>query len=167
GVKFHDFVFFSQKNVEKMKANYAQTEILPALADQVKGWKDEIRILVLGADWCGDAVANVPSIARLAEINPKIELRILDRDRHDELMGHFLTNGGKAIPKAIIAPANMMRYVTWGPRPAPCQKIMNDNKDKIPKEAIYPLIRAWYENDKNKTLLNEIWEGIKSAASPA
>jgi len=159
------FVRYSVKNVDKMRENFEKTEVSEAVAGEIKGLTSEVRVLVIGADWCGDAVANVPSIARLATLSDKVQLRVLDRDRHDELMGHFLTNGGKAVPKAIIAAADFSKFVVWGPRPAACQQIMTDNKDKMPKEEIYPMIRAWYEQDKNQTLLGEIVGGIREITS--
>jgi hypothetical protein len=77
-------------------------------------------------------------------------------------MRHFLTNGGKAIPKVVIGNADFSKFGVWGPRPEACQAIMTENKDKMPKEAIYPMIRAWYENDKNQTLIREIISQIGS-----
>lgn len=159
---FKAFVDFSQKNVDQMRENYEKTEIDQALSSDVKGFNKEVRLLAIGADWCGDHVANVPPMAKLCDLNPKIQLRVIDRDRNDDLMEHFLTNGAKAIPKIIIAAPHMRSYDTWGPRPAACQKIMSDNKDKMPKEQIYPMLREWYRNDKNQTTLREIWEKIQA-----
>lgn len=164
GLTFQGFVDYSQKNVDQMRENYEKTDINQALSQEVKAFDKEARVLVIGADWCGDVVANVPSIAKLIDLNPKLQLRVIDRDRHDDLMQHFLTNGSKAIPKAVIAPPHMRSWETWGPRPAACQKIMTDNKDKMPKEQIYPMLRDWYKNDKNQTVLNEVWAIIKKQA---
>lgn len=167
GLTWPAFLDFSRKNVEAMRANAAKTEIDPALAERVKSFAHEARLLVLGADWCGDVVANIPSVARLAALNPKLQLRVLDRDRHMDLMKHFQTNGGNAIPIAIVSSGDFSRRVRWGPRPGPCQAIMDENKGKLPKEEIYPMIHKWYEEDKNRALLEEIWSGISAAAAPA
>ena len=160
GMTFRAFLDYSQKNVDKMKNVYQQTGIDPTVAEELKGLSREIRMLALGADWCGDAVANLPPIARLAELNSRLQLRIVDRDRHDDLMEQFLTNGAKSIPKVIVANGNMERFVTWGARPAACQAIMDQNKGKMPKEEIIPMIRDWYEKDKGRTVLFEIWGAI-------
>lgn len=161
GLTFKGFVNYSQKNVEEFKKGYEAVEIPDSVAQQIKGIKSEVRLLMLGADWCGDVVANLPAIARLADLSPNIELRILDRDRHEELMNHFLTNGGKAIPVLIVTNGDMSEHRRWGPRPAECQRIMDENKDKKPKEEIYPMIRDWYMNDKYQTCLREVLEAIR------
>lgn len=162
GMSFDAFLDYSKKNVDKMKENYEKTEISPALSADVNGFAKEARILVIGADWCGDVVANVPSVAKLVELNRRLQLRIVDRDRHDALMLHFLTNGSKSIPVIIVCPPHMRTFASWGPRPAMCQAIMTNNKGKMPKEEIYPMLRDWYKNDRFQTVMAEIWEMIKA-----
>ncbi|MCH8334070.1 thioredoxin family protein [Candidatus Sumerlaeota bacterium] len=156
------FLNYSHKNVEAMTKGYEKTEIPPELAEEVKAWDGEARLLLIGADWCGDVVANAPAIARLADLNPKIQLRVIDRDTHDDLMQLFLTNGTKSIPKLILCPSGMGSHAQWGPRPSACQAIMTENKGNKPKEEIRDMLRAWYKQDKSQTVLKEIWEGIKA-----
>lgn len=163
GQPWQSFLEYSQKNVEQMRANAAAVEIDAELAAKAKGFGREARLLVIGADWCGDVVANIPAVARLAELNPKIQLRVVDRDRHLDLMQHFQTNGGNSIPIVIAAPADFSRHERWGPRPAACQAIMDENKGKMPKEEIYPMIKTWYTEDKSRTLLGEIWGAVERA----
>lgn len=160
-LRWEPFLDYSLKNVDAMRAGHAAVRIDPALAEAAKARGAETRILVLGADWCGDVVANLPILARLAELNPKLQLRVLDRDRHLELMGRFQTAGGNAIPIAIVAPPDFSRFSRWGPRPGPCQAIMAERKGKMPKEEIIPLIREWYARDGGQTLLREIWAIIE------
>ncbi len=163
GLTFEAFVAFSRKNVERMRENYERTVVPDALAAEVEALDRDARLLVIGADWCGDVVANVPSIARLADLNEKrLQLRILDRDRHDDLMRRFLTDGTRSIPIVIIGPPNFARHGHWGPRPAECQRIMTENKEKLPKEQIVPLIRDWYGKDAFQSVLQEVWAVIKA-----
>lgn len=164
GSTWDGFLRYAQKNVQGFHKVYEDS----ALPDDLVGWagrlKTEIRLLVIGADWCGDVVANIPALARLSEINPAIQLRIVDRDRHEELMNRFLTNGGKAIPIVIIGRADFSEIRHWGPRPAACQAIMNENKGKVPKEQIFPLIRDWYAQDRHRSLYREIADAIKAVS---
>jgi len=44
------------------------------------------RLLVLSADWCGDAANTVPVLARLTDLVPAMELRILERDQYPSVM---------------------------------------------------------------------------------
>lgn len=161
GMTWPAFVRYAQKHVEEFQKGYEHVRIPDNLAQEVRDLKSEVRMLMIGADWCGDVVANLPAIAALADLNPLIELRIVDRDRHEELMNHFLTNGGKAIPVLIVANGSMSKHERWGPRPAECQKIMTENKDKKPKEEIYPMVRDWYMKDAYQTCLKEVWDVLK------
>lgn len=153
---------FSHKNVARMREIHDKMTVDPQVAEEVKGFAMEARVLVLAGDWCGDCVTNLPPIARLAELNPKLQFRILDRDRHDDLMEHFLTNGARAIPKVIAATADFARIRLWGARPAACQAIMDANKGKLPKEEIIPMIREWYEKDQGQTTMKEVWGEIEA-----
>jgi hypothetical protein len=36
--------------------------------------------------WCGDAVNPVPHVAKLAGLSPNLEVRVLDRVSHSDLM---------------------------------------------------------------------------------
>ena len=65
------------------------------------------RFVVLAEDWCGDASSTVPVIARFAEA-VGMELRILRRDEHLEVMDAYLTNGARAIP--ILAGTYSVKY---------------------------------------------------------
>jgi hypothetical protein len=53
---------------------------------------------VLSEDWCGDAVNSVPYLARLAELAPNLDLRVLARDENPDLMDAHLTRGSRSIP---------------------------------------------------------------------
>ena len=138
-----------------------------SMAERIEAIGEEVRLLVIAADWCGDVVANLPALARLAELNSKIELRIVDRDRHLDLMDRFLTNGGRAIPAVIAYDPGLNRHAKWGPRPEPCQAVMLENKGKLPKERIIPMIRAWYLEDRNETLIAEILDLMDSVTGEA
>jgi hypothetical protein len=59
----------------------------------------KLKCLVITEDWCGDALYNVPVVAKLVEGNPDIEMRVFLRDKNPDLMDQFL-NGGlyRSIP---------------------------------------------------------------------
>ena len=56
-------------------------------------------VLVITEDWCGAAIASLPFVVKLAEANPRIEMRIFLRDENPDLMDQFLKRGlYRAIP---------------------------------------------------------------------
>ncbi|MFQ5746955.1 MAG: thioredoxin family protein [Gemmatimonadota bacterium] len=125
------------------------------------GW----RLLVLSEDWCGDASNTVPVLARFAEA-AGVELRILKRDEHLELMDRYLTNGSRSIPIAIVLDEELRPIASWGPRPAELQEFVIREKraGQRPVEEIYKDTRRWYARDRGETTLRELLERIEAAA---
>jgi hypothetical protein len=48
--------------------------------------------------WCLDACIIMPLFKGIAIANPSIDIRLYLRDRSEDLMQLFLTNGSKSIP---------------------------------------------------------------------
>ena len=51
------------------------------------------KLLVITEDWCGTSLAYVPSVAKLVESRPDIEMRIFLRDDNPDVMDQFLKRG--------------------------------------------------------------------------
>ena len=117
--------------------------------------------MVLSEGWCGDAAQIVPVIHKMAEVTDKVELRIALRDDNDTLMQHFLTNGGKAIPKLIVLDAETLEILTdWGPRPHGAKQLILDYKAThgVVDEPAKIELQKWYLHDKGISIQNEIVE---------
>jgi thiol-disulfide isomerase/thioredoxin len=62
-----------------------------------------VRVLVLSEDWCGDCTDNLPILNRLAEESGKLDVRIVSRDEHLEIMDAFLKyDKFRAIPLILF-----------------------------------------------------------------
>lgn len=124
--------------------------------------------LVISEGWCGDAAQILPIIHKMAnESNKKVDLRIVLRDENDELMSHYLTNGGRAIPKVIVIckEAGIVR-ADWGPRPKGATELMANYKKEfgVIDEKIKTDLQLWYLADKGVSVQQElvqIMENIK------
>ena len=118
-----------------------------------------LRMLVLNADWCLDSASAVPTLACLAEVVPGVELRVLDRDSYPEIMDHYLTDGTRSIPLAILLDRDFKELGHWGPRPKELQTFVRAHLDRdMSKEAIHLEIRKWYVGDRGNAMLREIGE---------
>jgi Thioredoxin len=122
------------------------------------------RLLVLAEDWCGDASNTVPVLARLADTVPELELRVLRRDEHPEVMDRYLTNGSRSIPIVIALNEEFDEVGHWGPRPTELQSWVLTNRQTIPKSELYPQVRRWYARDRGETTLREV---LAAAGYPA
>jgi Thioredoxin len=115
-----------------------------------------LRLLVLAEDWCGDASNTIPFLARWAEQSPRVELRMLRRNNHPQVMDRYLTNGSRSIPIVIVLNDAWEELGHWGPRPSELQAWVLANRATLPKAELYPRIRKWYARDKGETTLREV-----------
>lgn len=93
--------------------------------------RDDLRCLLVAAEWCGDVVRNVPVIFRSLE-NSGIPVEVLILEQHLDVIDQFLTMGGRAIPVAIFTDTGGHVLGTWGPRLKHVQAVMTAFKQKNP-----------------------------------
>lgn len=152
-----NYLNYTEMNVHRMSRHDKRVVIADDLKSAVQNLKGSYTWLVLTEAWCGDAAHSLPVMAKMAKLNPNVDLRLLLRDEHLELMDEHLTNGGRSIPKLVIIDNETNETVAeWGPRPAPVQQIMLDYKsdtgpDKLSYDEFNKKVQLWYSRDKNAT----------------
>jgi len=115
--------------------------------------------VLISEGWCGDAAQIAPIVNKIANYTNQIELKIIFRDQHLDLMDEFLTNGTRAIPKLIILNEESTKIVaTWGARPDEAQKLISDykNKNGFLDDYIKTELQKWYLKDKGLSTIREI-----------
>lgn len=119
--------------------------------------------LIITEAWCGDAAQNIPFIAKLADLNDNINLRLILRDEHPEVIDAYLTNGGRSIPILIMMDEHYNEIAKWGPRPEPVQKMVTESKTKpsLDQLAFIEGIHKWYADDKMQTIQSEFSSLLK------
>lgn len=85
--------------------------------------RDDLRCLIVAADWCGDVVRNIPVVFRVLE-ETGIPTEVLIMEQHFDVIDQFLTMGGRAIPKVIFTDTGGFVLGDWGPRPKHVQAAM-------------------------------------------
>ena len=128
--------------------------VLAALAERGRNWK----LIAIAEDWCADSSDLLPIFARLAEDSPRIDLRIVKRDEHPELMDMYLTDGTRSIPIVVVMDEALRPVGRWGPRPADLQEVVLREKraGEWPDSEIYEDARRWYARDHGETTLREV-----------
>lgn len=95
----------------------------------------DLYCLILCTDWCPDVIWNVPVLFRVME-KCDIPTEVLLMEEHLETMDHFLTDGVRNQPIAVILDKNGNVLGRWGARPAYIQAVMDQFKSSNPdKEA--------------------------------
>lgn len=158
---------YTRLNQQRTKKWNKIVNVTGSLTVALEKLPHEMIWLVLTEGWCGDAAQNLPVINKMANVSEKIELKILLRDQHLDLMDAYLTNGARAIPKLIILrKSDLKELAVWGPRPAPLQKMMHDYKSNgaDPAIDIYQQMHLWYSRDKGETLQSEFLSLLNSVS---
>jgi len=126
----------------------------------------KLKCMIITEDWCGDASNTVPYIAKLGAQAQCVEMRILRRDEHPEVMDRYLTGTSRAIPIVVVLDDRWQEIGHWGSRPAELQAWVMDARKTMTKEELYPQIRRWYAKDKGESTLREILS-LLPTGSPA
>ena len=156
-----DLLKYSELNETRMNRLEKTIEITDEVKNKLQNLDKKYIWLVLSEGWCGDAAQILPVIQKMVEVTDKVELKIALRDDNDALMQHFLTNGGKAIPKLIVLDAETLEVVLdWGPRPHGAKQLILDYKAAhgVVDEPAKIELQKWYLHDKGISIQNEIVE---------
>ncbi|MEJ2542748.1 MAG: thioredoxin family protein [Calditrichaceae bacterium] len=130
---------------------------------------DDLKILVVTEPWCGDSTAILPVIQKLFEMT-NVKIRILRRDDNPDLIGKFLTNGGRAIPIVIILDTEGNYLGHCGPRPSEARKIFDNHREsikkgEIEKSDVIRKIRTFYGKDRGNAILKSFLRMLNNAVS--
>jgi hypothetical protein len=153
---FGEMVDAARANVALWRGVHAHARVPEDALARVTALGGRWHLLVLSEDWCGDAVNIVPVIARLTELAPNVDMRLLARDQNLDLMDAHLTNGSRSIPYAIVLDDEYVERGTWGPRPRALQEWALGEGLLLPKEQRYSKVRQWYARDRGVTTLDEL-----------
>ena len=157
-VTYAQFADDAEKNEGLWEGVYRKAAIPDWAEESLSSVGTNLRILIIAEDWCGDAANTVPVLAKLGSEVANVDVRIIKRDEHPEVMDRYLTNGARSIPIAILFDNDWNELGHWGPRPRELQQWVMENKDIIPKEERYPHVRRWYAKDRGESVLRELLE---------
>jgi hypothetical protein len=158
-----DFYRLNFQRISRINKTY---RVSPELSALLKALPFKLTWVVISEDWCGDSAQVLPYIAKIVDSSDAIELRILSRDHHPEVMAQYLTDGKKSIPKLIAFDENGAELFTWGPRPKEAaelvkQVIANGGK----KEEMYQQLHTWYAKNRGKAVESEFYELLKQVVA--
>ena len=152
-------------NKQRIKRIDKQCVLQDELAQLIAAIKTKLTWFVLTESWCGDGAQCIPVLAKMAAVNPNIEMHLLFRDEHPAIMDAYLTNGSRSIPKLIIVDqASGKELQQWGPRPKAIQEMVSAYKQEFPNathDEFVQQLHLWYARDKTNAIQNEFKELLK------
>lgn len=78
-----------------VKLSEAQSTLIGAIGRDMK-------VLVISGIWCGDCVEQCPMLEKIAQGNPRIDVRFVDRDQHKDLSDLVKICGGNRVPVVLF-----------------------------------------------------------------
>ena len=155
-----DFYRLNFQRISRINKTY---RVSPELSTLLNALNFKLYWVVISEDWCGDSAQVLPYIAKIADSSDAIELRIISRDQHPEVMNQYLTDGKKSIPKLIAFDENGTELFSWGPRPREAaelvkQVIANGGK----KEDMYQQLHTWYARNRGRAVETEFYNLLKN-----
>lgn len=93
GMTYEQFKDAMTRNRERLEANEERVSLSPEDKKAFEKLARPLKVMVLAADWCGDVVANLPVLARVARETGKLDLRIFERDANPDLIDQYLNQG--------------------------------------------------------------------------
>ena len=152
-----ELIHYTALNQKRYKRLDKTIEIAEDKAAFFKNYPNSICLLVITETWCGDAAQILPVVNKIAELNPKITMKIVFRDENEALMNKFLTNGGKAIPIVIFLDLQDKVLARWGSRPSVATQMVAEEKAKNGKltPEFKEDLQRWYNQDKGATIVDD------------
>ncbi len=166
---------YTKLNIARMKRLDKTTRLEEDVVASLQAIDRPLTWLVLTEGWCGDAAQIVPVMQKMADQSDHIELRLLLRDEHPEIMDAFLTNGARSIPKLIILDqGNQTVLGEWGPRPEVVQNMVMAGKEQSlattsdeGRSSIWNEVKIesqkWYARDKTRSTQREVLAAVRTA----
>lgn len=133
--------------------------LLPELQAALNNLTGHYVWAIITEGWCGDASHTVPVLEAVAQASGgHLETRYFLRSANIDLIDQYLTNGGRAMPIAVLLHADSRtQAAVWGPRPAPLQVLMQELKARqTPPKDITAQVNAWYDQDATRTTQHEL-----------
>ncbi len=158
--KYYEYRKINQQRSKRLDKHFQPSEELIELVKRI----DEPQLwMVMTESWCGDSAQNLPIIAKAAELNDKIDLRILLRDYNTDIIDHYLTNGTRrSIPILVAFDVDGNELFKWGPRPDTAKTLVkNLTHDGFSKEEFNQQLHLWYGRNRGKELEGELVQLLK------
>jgi len=104
GMTMDEYLDQMSQNRDQFDANIAAAPVTPADVARFTALPEPLNVLVVTEDWCGDSLAHLPVLFRLArESGDRLNVRVFKRDEHKDLAAQFpMPTGRVAIPIIVF-----------------------------------------------------------------
>lgn len=117
GLTLDEYVAGMKMNQANMTRRLASVQLTPVEREAFARYDGLRHVLVMTEDWCGDAVMNLPIVARMVEALPCADLRVFVRTAVPELNAYYADQGVAHIPVVSFLQEDFRELGVWVERP--------------------------------------------------
>jgi thiol-disulfide isomerase/thioredoxin len=119
GLTYQQYVDQMTQNKERFIENEGKVQLKPDDVAAFRNLPEKLNTLVIAEDWCGDVIAGLPVLGKLAEESGKLNIRVFLRDQNEDLINQYLKDGKfKSIPVIVFFDQQMRELGHFIERPA-------------------------------------------------
>jgi len=119
GLTYDGYKAGMSRNRDRVEQNEARLALDPETVRFFRSLVRPLNVVVLAEDWCGDVIANLPVLGRLANDVGTLNVRIFYRDQNLDLMERWLNQGKyQSIPVVAFFDERLRELGHWIERPA-------------------------------------------------
>ena len=134
GMTYDEYKAQMTRNREQFEQNERELALSPQDLQAFQRLPRPINVMALAEDWCGDVIANLPIVGRLARESGKLNLRIHLRDQQpgSSIMDQYLNQGQfRSIPTVIFLDDDFNELSVWIERPASVTRLREQRRREI------------------------------------
>jgi Thioredoxin len=118
GISYQQWKDGMTRNQERFEANERNVPLEDADVEAFRALPKPVNVLVLAEDWCGDVIANMPILGRIAGEVDTLNLRVFLRDQNLDIMDQYLLRGQhRSIPTFVFFDDDFNELGRWIERP--------------------------------------------------
>ena len=118
GMTYEQYKSQMTRNQERFEQNEQSVKLTAQQLAPLKNLSRPLDVLVIGEDWCGDVIDNLPILGRLAQESGKLNLHVFLRDQNLDLIDQYLNQGKfRSIPVFVFFDENMNELGRFIERP--------------------------------------------------
>ncbi len=115
GMSWTEFLEASSKNADRMRSFYDAFDFDEDTLTFFNG-RTPLQVLAIAEDWCPDVAQTLGMLARVCDEVPGMELSIVRRDEHPDLMAEYRSEGKDRIPVVAFFDMTFRELARWSGR---------------------------------------------------
>lgn len=120
------------RNRERLEENEKKFSPTPADLAAFKNLSQPLNVVAIAEDWCGDVIANLPILGRLAQETGKLNVRVFLRDQNLDLIDQYLKQGKyRSIPVFVFFDQSFNELGHFTERPESVTELRAQKREEI------------------------------------